>query len=55
MQWTPERSEHYDFIKDVLNSSDWEELRHFKALLRPFNKATKNAEGNASTGSHGAL
>jgi hypothetical protein len=22
MQWTPERSEHYDFTKDVLDSSD---------------------------------
>jgi hypothetical protein len=55
MQWTPERGEHYDFTKDVLDSSDWEELRHFEALLRPFNKATKRAEGNATEGSHGAL
>jgi hypothetical protein len=55
MQWTPERGKHYDFTKDVLDSSDWEELRHFEVLLRPFNKATKRAEGNATEGSHGAL
>lgn len=42
-------------MKDMLNAKDWEELEHFKELLKPFEKATKRVEGNAITGSNGAL
>jgi hypothetical protein len=55
MQWLPERGEQYDLANDFLNGDDWEELRSFEELLRPFNLATKRAEGNATEGSHGAL
>jgi hypothetical protein len=39
----------------VLNATDWDELQQFEQLLKPFEKAIKRAEGNAITGSHGAL
>jgi hypothetical protein len=55
IQWLPDRGEYYDLAKDFLDASDWEELRHFEELLKPFDKATKRAEGNATAGSHGAL
>jgi hypothetical protein len=42
-------------MKDMLNVQDWAELEHFKELLKPFERATKRAEGNAITGSNGAL
>jgi hypothetical protein len=54
-QWTPTQSESYDLTRDLLNAKDQEELRHFEELLKPFEKAIKRAEGNAITGSHGAL
>ena len=55
MQWLPERGEQYDIANDSLDGDYWEELRSFAELLRPFNQATKRAEGNATEGSHGAL
>lgn len=55
MQWLPERGEQYDIANDSLDGDYWEELRSFEELLRPFNQATKRAEGNATEGSHGAL
>jgi hypothetical protein len=55
IQWLPDRGEYYDLVKDFLDASNWEELRHFEELLKPFDKATKRAEGNATAGSHGAL
>jgi hypothetical protein len=55
IQWLPDRGEYYDLVKDFLDASDWEELRHFEELLKPFDKATKRAKGNTTIGSHGAL
>lgn len=55
LQWTPADGESYDLSKDFLDAKAWEELRHFEELLKPFDKATKRAEGNATTGSHGTL
>ena len=54
-RWRPEHSNSYDLMKDVLDATDWDELQQFEQLLKPFEKATKRAEGNAITGSHGAL
>jgi hypothetical protein len=51
----PADNEPYDPTKDFPDAKDWEELRHFKELLKPFDRATKRVEGNAYTGSHGAL
>jgi len=48
-------SESYDLTRDLLDAKGWKELRHFEELLECFEKATKRAEGNAITGSHGAL
>jgi hypothetical protein len=53
--WKQERNESYDFMKDILDAKDWEELEHFKELLKPFERVTKRTEGNAITGSNGAL
>lgn len=53
--WRPVPSESYDLRKDMLDAADWDELTSFNQLLMPFDKATKRAEGNAITGSHGAL
>jgi hypothetical protein len=54
-EWRPTKGEQYDLKKDFLDLQDWEELRHFEELLHYFDKATKRVEGNANTGSHGAL
>jgi len=53
--WRPIHGESYDLMRDMLDATDWEELEHFNELLKPFEKATKRTEGNAITGSHGAL
>jgi hypothetical protein len=53
--WRPIHSESYDLMRDMLDATDWEGLEHFNELLKPFEKATKRVEGNAITGSHGAL
>lgn len=53
--WRPAKGEQYDLKKDFLDPQDWEELRHFEELLHYFEKATRRVEGNAFTGSHGAL
>jgi hypothetical protein len=53
--WRQERGESYDLMKDMLDAQDWAELEHFEELLKPFERATKRAEGNAITGSNGAL
>jgi hypothetical protein len=56
-QWEPTDGEEHDYnLKhDSLALQDWEELRHFAELLEPFDRVTKRVEGNAYTGSHGAL
>lgn len=41
--------------EDILDTEDWEELRHFKVLLEPFYLVTKRVEGHASNGTHGAI
>jgi hypothetical protein len=54
-RWRLEGGDSYDLMKDVLDATDWDELQQFEQLLKPFEKATKRTEGNAITGSHGAL
>jgi hypothetical protein len=56
-QWEPTDGDEqeYNLKHDMLALQDWEELRHFTELLEPFDRATKRVEGNAYTGSHGAL
>lgn len=54
-QWTPADSDSYDLTSDFLDAKDWEELRHFEELLKPFMRATKRVEGNATSGTYGAL
>lgn len=53
--WRPAPHETYDLTADFLDYAEWEELRHLEELLRPFYWSTKHIEGNAVTGSHGAL
>jgi hypothetical protein len=53
--WRPIAGEVYDLKNDFLDAQDWEELRHFEELLQHFEKTTKRVEGNAYTGTHGAL
>lgn len=52
-EWEPDGE--YDLTHDILQAQDWEELTRFETLLEPFDRATKRVEGNAYTGSHGAL
>jgi hypothetical protein len=52
-QW--EQEGEYDLSKDFLSREDWAELQHFQELLEPCARAIKRVEGNAYTGSHGAL
>jgi hypothetical protein len=52
-QW--EQDGEYDLSQDFLTLEDWEELRHFQELLEPCDRAIKRVEGNAYTGSYGAL
>jgi len=51
----PKDKDSVDLLKDFLNDKDWEELRHYQELLRPFQKATLRTEGRAINGSYGAL
>jgi hypothetical protein len=53
--WRPAPHELHDLKKDFLDPQDWEELRHFEELLQPFERVVKRVEGNAYSGSHGAL
>lgn len=53
--WRPAPHERYDLKGDFLDNEAWEELEHYKELLGPFASATKRIEGNAYTGTHGAL
>lgn len=41
--------------KDILETEDWEELKHFKVLLEPFYLVTERVEGHASDGTYGAI
>jgi hypothetical protein len=52
-QW--QQDGEYDLSQDFLALEDWEELRHVQELLEPCDRAIKRVEGNAYTGSHGAL
>jgi hypothetical protein len=53
MEW--EQDGEYDLTPDFLKAQDWEEPHDLKKLLEAFDRATKRVEGNAHTGSHGAL
>lgn len=55
MQWESTAGESYDLKKNFLDAQDWQELQQLEELLKPFDKATKRAKGNATSGSHGAL
>lgn len=56
LEWQrPKEKDAYDLSKDFLDSKDWEELRHYLELLKPFTLATKRTEGQAQSGSYGAL
>lgn len=54
-EWRPTNNDSYNLQDDFLDPAEWEELRHFEELLQPFVKATKRVEGNAYTGTYGAL
>jgi len=54
-RWQKAKDDTYNLKLDELDVQDWEELRHFKQLLKPFFKATKRVEGFARQGSYGAL
>jgi len=54
-QWQQPHNDAYNLKQDFLDAQDWEELYHFEELLQPFEYATKKAEGNAYSGSNGAL
>ena len=54
-QWRPQSHEKYHIKSDRLDNEDWEELRHFDELLQHFDLVTKRVEGNANSGTHGAL
>jgi hypothetical protein len=54
-QWRQDRNESYDLRRDMLDAQDQAELEHFELLLKPFDRATRRAEGNAITSSYGAL
>lgn len=41
--------------KDILETEDWDELKHFKVLLEPFYLVTERVEGHASDGTYGAI
>lgn len=53
--WRKAPGEQYDLTADFLDREAWNELEHYDELLAPFATATKRIEGNAYTGSHGAL
>jgi len=54
-RWQQGKDEKHNLKDDELDTFDWEELRHFKQLLKPFYKVTKRVEGHAKQGSHGAV
>jgi hypothetical protein len=41
--------------EDFLTPEDWDILRHLEAHLRPFKRLTKQLEGHAAKGHHGAI
>ncbi|KAI6854620.1 hypothetical protein KC338_g9214 [Hortaea werneckii] len=51
----PKGKDAYDLTADFLDEQDWEELRHFRELLRPFNTMSVLAQGKADSGQGGAL
>lgn len=53
--WRKAPGEQYDLTADFPDREAWNELEHYDELLAPFATATKRIEGNAYTGSHGAL
>lgn len=42
-------------LKDTLTADDWADLSQFLEVLQCFEEITQRLEGNANTGSHGAL
>ncbi|TKA73877.1 hypothetical protein B0A49_11860, partial [Cryomyces minteri] len=51
----PSEKDSYNLSQDFLTPDDWNQLRRFHELLKPFRKATKRVEGNATHGAFGAL
>jgi hypothetical protein len=54
-RWQKPKDSTYNLHDDQLDQQDWEELRHFEELLKPFHTVTKRVEGHASNGSFGAV
>ena len=54
-RWRKPSDSTYNLHDDQLDQQDWEELRHFEELLKPFHTVTKRVEGHASDGSFGAV
>jgi hypothetical protein len=54
-RWQKPKESAYNLHDDQLDQQDWEELRHFEELLKPFHTVTKRVEGHASDGSFGAV
>jgi hypothetical protein len=51
----PKGKDTYDLTADFLDQQDWEELRHFHELLRPFHTTSVISQGKAVGGQGGAL
>jgi hypothetical protein len=48
--------DHQDELKeDLLIPEDWDILRHLEEYLEPFHRTTKQLEGHAANGHHGAI
>ncbi|KAI6914226.1 hypothetical protein KC318_g700 [Hortaea werneckii] len=55
-QWQrPKGKDANDLSADFLDEQDWEEVRHFRELLRPFNTMSVLAQGKADSGQGGVL
>lgn len=54
-KWKKEPDSKYDLTADFLDEIDWEELRDFRDLLKPFYIVTKRVEGHPTNGAYGAI
>lgn len=53
--WRKPDRDGYNIKQDALDSNDWNDLRRFAALLKPFKRATLEAESVAKDGGFGSL
>jgi hypothetical protein len=54
-RWQRPKDSQYNLKDDILDQQDWEELRHFKELLKPFYIVTQRLEGYGNEGSYGVV